>query len=81
MHDDDREIAQVFAISALNSIERTEGITHVGRTILYELLAAGELQAVKVGRRTLVTGESILRFIKTRPRANFSTGLKDYSPT
>lgn len=36
----------------------------VGRTKAYQLIGAGELQAVKIGRRTLITVESIEALIE-----------------
>ena len=40
-------------------------ILRVGRTRFYELLNAGELSAVRLGRRTLVRADEIDRFIHT----------------
>lgn len=37
----------------------------IGHTKLYELIGAGKLRTVKVGRRTLVTTESIRAFVDT----------------
>ena len=42
-----------------------------GRSSVNEALARGELDAVKDGRRTLVTMESIERRAASRPRAVF----------
>ena len=35
----------------------------VGRTSVYKLVADGELEAVKIGRRTLVVAESVDAYI------------------
>lgn len=39
------------------------------RSKIYELLAAGHLVAVKAGRRTLITQESLDNFLSSLPRA------------
>ena len=38
----------------------------VGRTKLYELIATGELEAVKIGKATRVTTASLQKFVKLR---------------
>lgn len=43
-------------------------------TTLYGLLGTGKLQAVKLGRRTLVTEASINAFKASLPRATITTG-------
>ena len=42
----------------------------LGRTTLYELIGRGDLVAVKIGKRTLITAESLNRLIATAPRAD-----------
>lgn len=39
-----------------------------GNTTFYNLLAAGKLDAVKLGSRTMVTAESLKRFAEGLPR-------------
>jgi excisionase family DNA binding protein len=41
------------------SIERACALTSLGRTRIYELIAAGTLRATKVGKRRLVSFDSI----------------------
>jgi hypothetical protein len=41
-------------------------LTGIGRSKLYELIAAGEVETVKVGASTLVTVASLKRLIETR---------------
>lgn len=41
------------------------------KSSIYRALAAGELDAVKRGRRTLVTTESIRRRLRNLPKATF----------
>ena len=43
------------------------------RSSFYRALAAGELDAVKRGRRTLVTMESIRRRLRLLPKATFGS--------
>lgn len=37
----------------------------VGRSTMYELIAAGTLSTVKIGRRTLVPHEELERYVRT----------------
>jgi len=59
-----------FAVSNLPSLVSTkrakEELGGIGQTKLYELLGRGELDGVKIGRKTLITGASIKRFIHSR---------------
>ena len=41
----------------------------IGRTKLYELIRAGDLEPVKLGRATLITVSSLQRLIGKKPRA------------
>lgn len=41
----------------------------IGRTKLYELIRAGDLETVKLGRATLITVSSLRRLIGKKPRA------------
>jgi excisionase family DNA binding protein len=43
----------------LNSISQTMERLSVGRTKLYELVNEGRLELVKIGRKSLITEESI----------------------
>lgn len=43
-------------------------LTGIGLSKLYELIAAGEVETVKVGASTLVTVASLKRLIETRRR-------------
>ena len=48
-----------------------EAIRIVGtRTRVYDLIAAGRLVAVKQGRRTAVTGESMREYVEALPLAH-----------
>lgn len=46
----------------LVTIEETADALAVGRTTVYGLLRSGELTAAKIGRRSLVTVESVLAY-------------------
>lgn len=48
------------------SINDTAKALGVGRSSVYALLKAGRLDAIKIGRRTLLTTESIKRLSQTR---------------
>lgn len=41
----------------------------VGRTVLYELLSERKLDSITIGRRRLITTESIRRLVKTEAEA------------
>jgi excisionase family DNA binding protein len=40
---------------------------NIGRTKLYALLQSGELKAIKVGRRTVITHQALHDYLNTRP--------------
>ncbi|MDP3675976.1 MAG: helix-turn-helix domain-containing protein [Novosphingobium sp.] len=40
-------------------VDRALSELNIGKTKLYELLASGELEAIRIGRRTLVLQDSI----------------------
>jgi len=46
------------------TIDRAINMLGIGRTKLYELIAAGELETIHIGRRTLVLQESIDALIR-----------------
>jgi excisionase family DNA binding protein len=39
----------------------------IGRSTLYQLIATGELRALKRGRRTLILADDLRRFIESLP--------------
>jgi excisionase family DNA binding protein len=45
-----------------------ELLGHIGRSTIYGLIAAGQLEAVKLGSRTLITDESIADLLAKLPR-------------
>jgi hypothetical protein len=48
----------------------------IGTTRLYELIGTGVLDARKSGSRTLITGESLRRYVASLPRADIRTGQR-----
>ncbi len=55
-------------------IEDARRAIGVGTTRLYELIGAGVLDARKAGGRTLITGDSLRRYIADLPKADIRTG-------
>lgn len=58
----------------LYRIEDTKRTTGHGTTKIYELIGAGVLDARKAGGRTLITGESLRRYVANLPKADIRTG-------
>lgn len=54
------------------SIGETVRLFGIGRTKLYELIQNGEIEAIKLGRRTLIRAESARSFIDRLPRVGRS---------
>ena len=50
----------------LYSIKGTGEALNVGRTTVCELIADGDIESIKIGRRRLVTPEAIGKFIEKR---------------
>ena len=48
----------------------------IGLTKLYEFIGSGDLDAVKIGGRTVITAESMTRFLASRPKADIRTGQR-----
>jgi excisionase family DNA binding protein len=45
------------------SVNEACRVSSIGRTRLYELIKDGQLDVVKIGRRTLVKADSLLRLL------------------
>lgn len=56
----------------LLSIKAAAGHLGVSPSSLYELVRTGEIEHIRVGRRLLISRESINRFIETNTRTSFS---------
>lgn len=50
------------------SINRTAKALGVGRSTIYKLIKAGQIDALKIGTRTLITTASIVRFTSVSPQ-------------
>lgn len=46
----------------------------IGRTAVYQLMSAGRLDGRKLGRRTVITAESMRHVIAQAPRADIHLG-------
>jgi excisionase family DNA binding protein len=51
-------------------------ISGIGRTTLYELIAAKKIDARKAGNRTLIPAESLRAYIAGLPKADIRTGQR-----
>ena len=49
-------------------------ISGVGRTMLYEAIGRGDIEARKAGKRTLIPAESLRAFVAGLPKAGIRTG-------
>ena len=66
------EPASVPSLLRINDACRVIGL---GRSKLYQLIATGEIEAVKIGTRTLVPMASLERFIRSLPSMRTTGGL------
>jgi hypothetical protein len=53
------------------TIDTTEELTGISRTTIYDMLARGQLLAVKNRRRTLVVWQSVIDYFDSLPNAKF----------
>jgi excisionase family DNA binding protein len=53
----------------LLKVEEAAAVLSLGRSKVYELLACGELPAVKIGRATRVPADSLRRWVDERAAA------------
>jgi excisionase family DNA binding protein len=47
----------------LHPVQEAWEIIGIGRTMLYELIAKGEIKTVKIGRRTLIAHDELARYV------------------
>jgi excisionase family DNA binding protein len=50
------------------SVGETIQLFGIGRTKLFELIKRGDIEAIKLGRRTLIRADSARSFIESLPR-------------
>ena len=53
----------------LHTIPQAMTVTSLGRSSIYEAIAAGKIAAVKAGKRTLIPAESLRAFVANLPAA------------
>jgi hypothetical protein len=61
------KIENLGAPNQLNSLKRVEQTLNVGHTKVCEEIRGGNLEARKIGRRTVVTNEALERYIASLP--------------
>lgn len=61
--------ATPMAVRALYSPKETEAILNVSHATCYRLIAAGKLDARKLGGKTLITAQSIEQLVAELPKA------------
>ena len=55
--------AQAAEVARLNNIEQVQARLGVGRSTVFELIAQKKLRSCRVGRRRMVTEQSLCEFI------------------
>ena len=69
----------------LLSLKDTEAALNLGHTKVCELIADGDIESIKIGRRRLITPEAISKFIARReagePTVSDMRRLVEQSPT
>ncbi|MDP9429575.1 MAG: helix-turn-helix domain-containing protein [Actinomycetota bacterium] len=60
----------------LMPIEDGANALGVGRTTVYALVKAGELETVKIGRRSLITAESLREYVERLRAVDPDTGRR-----
>ena len=48
----------------------------IGRTLMYELIASERIRCVKIGRRTLIPAEELIRFAAEAARESAKAGAR-----
>jgi excisionase family DNA binding protein len=51
------------------SVEEACQAMGIGRSLFYEFVARSDIPAIKLGRRTLIKGEDLKRYIDSLPKA------------
>ena len=58
------------------SVSDAVRISGLGRTVLYELIGAGKIEARKAGNRTLIPTDSLRAYLASLPAATIRTGQR-----
>jgi excisionase family DNA binding protein len=56
-------LSDKWALSVIEAVQ----LSGLGRTTIYEALSAGQLKAVKAGRRTLILAEDLRHWLEGLP--------------
>jgi excisionase family DNA binding protein len=54
----------------LHPIPDAQAQLGIGRSMLYELIASGAIQTVKIGSRTLISHDELVRYARSLTKAN-----------
>jgi hypothetical protein len=63
----DEHVPPPFALSIASAVRATGNA--ISRTRLFDLIRTGEVDARKVGRRTVVMAESLRAYVERQPKA------------
>ena len=69
----------MIAIKLAYSVKDACNFIGCGRTYLYGLIARGKVDARKMGPRTILTGESLVRYVETLPKLKSGNASGDSS--
>lgn len=58
------------------TIQEFQAWSRLGRTKIYELLASGDLKAIKVGRRTLISSKAAQAWLDAQPAYRPTVGIE-----
>jgi excisionase family DNA binding protein len=61
--------------------EAQDQLGGMSRSTLYEKIANGEINSVKVGRRTYITHDELVRFVQALTETEKQEGLENSAPT
>lgn len=64
-----------------HSIAEACALTSAGKTALYQAIKCGALRAVKRGRRTVILGQDLRRWVETLPSVAVKTPLQNEPAT
>jgi len=56
-------VSSIAGVRLLYPIDETTSLLGIERTTLYRLLRDGEVERVKIGRRTLIPADSIAQYV------------------